>query len=82
MSFKPVEHNIQCIIGQKNSVNELFKSWVHAKRLDLTNAFGLIPLTVDLIADMDELATKGEDRAYQEFIALSNFKKPLIEGRL
>lgn len=79
MSFKLAEHNIQCIIGPKSGVNELAKCWVYAELLDLTNAFGLIPLTFDLIADMDELADEGEDRAYKEFIFLTKSVEAVLK---
>lgn len=41
------------------------------KRLDLNENFSLIPLTYDFIADINELANKGEDPAHAGFALLS-----------
>ncbi len=64
-------HYIQCIIGKDNVINELTNNWIHANKLSLKEEFSLIPMTEELIDDINELANCGSDLAHDEFEMLS-----------
>ncbi len=64
-------HYIQCIIGKEKVIKELSDNWVYAHKVRLNSGFSLIPLTEELIDDMNELANVGSDPAFEEFQKLS-----------
>lgn len=72
-------HNIQCIIGPKNTMAELATNWLQSK-LDLNAGFSLIPLTNDLVCDINELTNCGEQLIYNEFWLLSSAVDELLKG--
>lgn len=64
-------HQIQCIIGKKEIVEEMATSWVELRVVPLNGGFCLIPLTDFIIDDINELVDEGDDPAYSEFHLLS-----------
>lgn len=72
-------HFIQCIIGPKSSISALSAKWIHAKKIDLNADFSLIPLTQQLLEDINELVGEGENLAYKEFELLSKSVEAILK---
>lgn len=54
-------HCIRAIIGSHESVRKLANDWVHAKEIRLTQGFGMIFCTIELLDDIDSGAIDEPD---------------------
>lgn len=48
-------HSIKAVIGKRSDVQRLAEDWVHAKLIELPQEFGMVPMTIRLLEDIEEL---------------------------
>lgn len=64
-------HFIQCIVGSDTALEKIADNWIHAKRVRINLGYSLIPLTNELLDDMNELANMGKEKSSAAFQNLS-----------
>jgi len=64
-------HIIQCIVGSDAALEKIAADWLHAKRVSINLGYSLIPLTNELLDDMNELANIGMEQSSDAFQNLS-----------
>ena len=65
-------HYIQSIVGKKESISKICSDWILAKQIDLPQGFSIIPVTDELIEDIDELSGKEATFPFDEFEKLNS----------
>lgn len=48
-------HCIKAIIGKREDVCGIAEDWVHARLIELPQGFGMVPMTIRLLEDVEEL---------------------------
>lgn len=74
-------HCIRAIITLEPMIDHIEKDWIKAKKVSLSQNIALIPITLELGEDIDELIAKGSEMAFQPFYYLSKSLHFLLKER-
>ena len=53
-------HSLKAIIGKREDVCRISEDWVKAKLIELPQGFGIVPMTIRLLEDVEELMEPSE----------------------
>lgn len=53
-------HHIKAIIGKQADIQKLADDWVYGKLIELPQDFGMVPMTITLLDDVEEITELSE----------------------
>lgn len=64
-------HSIKAVIGKRTDVQRIAEDWI-CKMIELPQDFGMVPLTLKLFEDMEELLKPSGDDPCSELVGLDS----------
>lgn len=73
-------HSIKAVIGKRSDVQKLAEDWVHAKLIELPQEFAMVPMTIRLLEDIEELMEPSVSEIQSELYGLDGSVVWLLEN--